>query len=57
MAAKIEIGKTVNGGYKYSIRSGAFVWESKVEQDTEEEAMFYARIALAKLAGQLTVSN
>lgn len=53
MEAKIEIGETADGGYKYTIRSGAFVHESLVEQDTPEEAQYYARIALAKIAGRL----
>ena len=51
--AKIEIGKTESGGYRYVIRSGAFVWESRVEQDSAEEAMYYARIELKKLLRQI----
>ncbi len=51
--AKIRIGKTASGGYRYSIHLGARVWESEVEQDTYQDALVWAKIARRRLVDEL----
>ena len=53
MLGEIKIGKTADGGYKYSIHVGARVWESEVEQDTYQDALTWGRIARRRILDEL----